>query len=76
MISDKEKSEPRSVQAFNNRIHFIPHSISLPPLIFKFYFLQYFGLYSQAETTSVTTKTSTKILREGGVHLENVCSKI
>ena len=37
--SVKEKSEPSSVQAFHNRIHSIPHPISLPPLIFKFDFL-------------------------------------
>ena len=33
------------------------------PLILKSFFLQYFGLYSQSETTSVTTKTRTKIQR-------------
>ena len=42
-----------------------PDPILIPPLIFKLDFLPYFGLYSQAETTSVTTKTRTKIL--GGI---------
>ena len=39
------------------------HPISLPPLIFKFIFRPNFRLYSQVETTSMTTKTWTKILR-------------
>ena len=47
-----------------------PHWISIPPLIFKLDFLPFFGLYSQAETTSVTTKTRTKIL--GGVVFEKI----
>ena len=52
-----------------------PYPISIPPLIFKLDFLPFFGLYSQAETTSVTTKTRTKILG-GGVFLKNFCSEI
>ena len=59
----KEKSDPRSVQAFHNRLHSVPHPISLPSLIFKFGFLQYFVLYSIAKTSSVTKKTSTKFQR-------------
>ena len=42
-----------------------PFPILVPPLIFKLDFLPFFGLYSQAETTNVTTKTRAKIL--GGV---------
>ena len=45
-----------------------PYPISIPPLIFKLDFLPFSGLYSQAETTSVTTKTRIKIL--GGVAFE------
>ena len=51
-----------------------PYPISIPPLIFKLDFLPYFGLYSQAETTSVTTKTRTKIL--GGLLLNKISAKI
>ena len=42
-----------------------PNPISIVPLIFKVDFLPFSGLYSQAETTSVTTKSRTKILGEG-----------
>ena len=62
--SNEGKSESRPVQAFHDRIRSFPHPISLPPLILKFNFRPFFGLYSQAETINVTTKTRTKILGE------------
>ena len=49
---------PPEIQTFSSPIW-------LPPFIFEFNFLPFFGLYSQSETTSVTRKASTKFL--GGV---------
>ena len=56
-----------------SEIAYLANPIALPSLIFKFIFRPYFGLYSQAETTSVTTKTRTKILR--GVLFEKILIK-
>ena len=54
--SDGEKSEFGRGTPWMGEIRSFPYSTSLPPLILKFDFLPFFGLYSQADNETINVE--------------------